>query len=91
VLSGIATSSNCISFNAQVKPYDDIRVRKAICLAMNRQEAMNTVVRGQGVATAGISMPGKWALPKAQLEKIPGYGPYKDSNIAEAKALLAAA
>jgi peptide/nickel transport system substrate-binding protein len=91
VLSGIATSSNCISFNAQVKPYDDIRVRKAICLAMNRQEAMNTVVRGQGVATAGISMPGKWALPKAQLEKIPGYGPYKESNIAEAKALLAAA
>jgi peptide/nickel transport system substrate-binding protein len=91
VLSGTATSSNCISFNAQVKPYDDIRVRKAICLAMNRKEAMDTVVRGQGVATAGIALPGKWALPRGQLEKIPGYGPYKESNITEAKALLAAA
>jgi len=91
VLSGISTSSNAINFNAQAKPYDDIRVRKAVCLAMNRQEAMDTVMRGQGLATAGLAMPGKWALPKAQLEKIPGYGPYKESNIAEAKALLAAA
>jgi peptide/nickel transport system substrate-binding protein len=90
-LSGISTGSNAINFNAQAKPYDDIRVRKAICLAMNRQEAMETVMRGQGIATLGLSLPGKWALPKAQLEKIPGYGPYKESNIAEAKALLAAA
>jgi peptide/nickel transport system substrate-binding protein len=91
VLSGISTGSNAISFNSQVKPYDDIRVRKAICLAMNRQEGLNTALRGQGNATLGLSLPGKWALPRAQLEKIPGYGPYKESNIAEAKALLAAA
>jgi ABC-type transport system substrate-binding protein len=90
-LSGVSTGSNAINFNAQVKPYDDIRVRKAICLAMNRQEAMETIMRGQGIATLGLSLPGKWALPKAQLEKIPGYGPYKESNIAEAKALLSAA
>jgi peptide/nickel transport system substrate-binding protein len=91
VLAGTATSSNCISFNSQVKPYDDIRVRKAICLAINRKEAMDTVVMGQGVATAGLALPGKWALPKARIEKIPAYGPWRESNLAEAKALMAAA
>jgi peptide/nickel transport system substrate-binding protein len=91
LLAGLSTGSSAISFNTQVKPYDDIRVRKAICLAINRQESLNTVLRGQGNATLGVSLPGKWALPKAQLEKIPGFGPFKESNIAEAKALLAAA
>ncbi len=91
LLAGIATSSNCLHFNAQEKPFDDIRVRQALCLAINRQEALDTVFGGQGIATAGLSMPGKWALPKSELDKIPGYSLYKESNIAQAKALLAAA
>jgi peptide/nickel transport system substrate-binding protein len=89
-LSGVSTSSNCLHFNAQEKPFDDIRVRLALCLAINRQESLDTVFGGGGV-TAGLSMPGKWALPKAELQKIQGYGPFNSANIAKAKSLLAAA
>jgi peptide/nickel transport system substrate-binding protein len=77
-------------FNMQEKPFDDIRVRQAICLAINRQDALTTVMSGLGTMS-GYSMPGKWALPAAELKTIPGYGEYKDSNIVQAKALLAAA
>jgi peptide/nickel transport system substrate-binding protein len=77
-------------FNTKEKPFDDIRVRQAVCLAINRKEALDTVYSGHG-SIAGHSMPGKWALPAAELKAIPGYGDYKDSNIVQAKALLAAA
>jgi peptide/nickel transport system substrate-binding protein len=85
-----STSGVCLHFNAMEKPFDDIRVRQALCLAINRQEALDTVFSGEGTV-GGFSMPGMWALPGTELAKIPGYGPYKDSNIEQAKALLASA
>ena len=85
-----STGALGLYFNMQEKPFDDIRVRQAIALAINRQDALNTVYSGLG-ALAGYSMPGKWGLPAAELKAIPGYGDYKDSNIVQAKALLAAA
>lgn len=88
--SMFSTSAVALHFNTQEKPFDDIRVRQAMCLAIDRQQALDTVFSGQGLV-GGFSMPGKWALPKADLAKIPGYGPFKESNLAQAKALLAAA
>jgi peptide/nickel transport system substrate-binding protein len=84
--SSIAT----LTFNTKEKPFDDPRVRQAICIAIDRQEALQIAFGGEGTA-GGFSMPGRWALPKAQVEKISGYGPFKDSNLAQAKALLAEA
>jgi peptide/nickel transport system substrate-binding protein len=63
---------------------------RAIHLAISREESLKTLYKGEGVL-GGYSMPGPWALPRTEVEKIPGYAPYKDSNIAQAKALLAAA
>jgi peptide/nickel transport system substrate-binding protein len=85
-----STSSVGLHFNTQLKPFDDIRVRQAFCLAINRQQSLDIAFNGQGV-TAGYSMPGKWALSSAELARIPGYAPFKDTHIAQAKALLAAA
>ncbi len=90
LLAAPSTSALTLQFNSKEKPFDDVRVRQAICMAVNRQEALNIAFGGEGV-TVGHSLPGKWALPKAQLEKIPGYAPFKESNLAQAKALLAAA
>jgi peptide/nickel transport system substrate-binding protein len=82
-----STSALSLTFNAKEKPFDDIRVRQAICLAINRQEALGIAFGGEGTP-GGFQMPGKWALPKAQLDSIPGYGPFKESNLAQAVALL---
>lgn len=90
LLASPTTSSMALFFNTQAKPFDDIRVRQAVHLAISREESLKTLFKGEGVL-GGYSMPGPWASPKAEVEKIPGYAPYKDSNIAQAKALLAAA
>ena len=88
--SGFSTSSLSLFFNAQMKPWDDVRVRQAACLAINREESMKTLYKGEGMQ-AGYAIPGPWALPKASVEKIPGYAPWREANLVKARALLAEA
>lgn len=72
------------------QPWNDIRVRKAISLAIDRQEAVKSVEQGIGIV-AGPIPPGKWALPEDEISKLPGYRQPKDQDRAEAKKLLAEA
>lgn len=85
-----STSFVCITINAKNKPWDDIRVRQAGCLAIDRAAALKVAQGGDG-ALAGLSMPGPWSLPAAELEKIPGYGKDVAANLTQAKKLLAEA
>ncbi|MBI2908493.1 MAG: ABC transporter substrate-binding protein [Chloroflexi bacterium] len=73
------------------KPFDDVRVRKAVSLAIDRQ-AMNQFV-AQGIGSIGLTMMpgGRWALSDAEIAKLPGFRQPKDQDIAEAKKLLAEA
>ncbi|MGI8549302.1 MAG: ABC transporter substrate-binding protein [Dehalococcoidia bacterium] len=73
-------------------PFDDPRVRRAIHLALNRQEVIALGWGGEGDLLGGLppSM-GDYALPASELEKLPGYRPNKSDDLAEAKKLLAAA
>ncbi|MBI2906366.1 MAG: ABC transporter substrate-binding protein [Chloroflexi bacterium] len=72
-------------------PFDDVRVRRAISLAIDRQ-ALNQFVT-QGAGKVGLTMfpGGRWALPDAEIAKLPGYRQPKDQDLAEAKRLLAEA
>ncbi|MDP2954180.1 MAG: ABC transporter substrate-binding protein, partial [Chloroflexota bacterium] len=69
-------------------PWSDIRARQALSLAFNREEAWNVVDYGWGLKGGVMATQGEWGLPQDKLETIPGYGPWKESNIAEAKKLL---
>ncbi|MBI2908446.1 MAG: hypothetical protein HYX92_12435 [Chloroflexi bacterium] len=71
-------------------PFNDIRVRKAVHLAVDRQAAIKVIMGG--MAELGSVIPeGMGGIPAADLEKRPGYRQPKDQDIAEAKRLLAEA
>lgn len=73
------------------KPFDDVRVRKAISLAMDRQALNQFVTQGQGQIGLTMIPGGRWALSESEIAKLPGFRQPKDQDIAEAKKLLAEA
>ena len=84
--------THAIYFNVNVKPFDDLRVRQAMDLVIDRDE--------WGVVTQDITSPavGRWAppgnayaLPDAELRALAVFGTDKETKLAKAKALMVAA
>jgi peptide/nickel transport system substrate-binding protein len=82
-----------VSFNHKVKPFDDVRVRKALTLAIDRYTMSKVLFPLTGLkGVGGLVRPGtQWAMSPADLEKLPGFGRDMEKNRAEAKKLLAEA
>lgn len=86
-------SNDALYLRRDRAPFDDIRTRKAIHLAVDRQAILNIAWAGLG----GINPPGMngartgWVIPQEELLKLPGYRQPKDQDLAEAKRLLAEA
>ena len=84
---------NCVllgTFNIKKKPIDDVRVRKALTLALDRWGGAPALAKIAIVKqVGGVAFPGHpLAATKAELQKFPGYWPDIKKSREEAKRLL---
>ena len=84
---------NCGSFieiNHQKKPFDDVRVRRALTLAIDRWHTAPELAKIANVHTVGgIVFPGSpLAATKTELQQIAGWWPDIEKSRAEARRLL---
>jgi peptide/nickel transport system substrate-binding protein len=82
-----------ISINNTVKPFTDLRVRKALTLGIDRYTGGRVLHPLTGLRdVGGYTRPGtEWAIPQGELELLPGFGRDAEKNRAEARKLLAEA
>lgn len=74
--------------NVKRKPWDDLKVRKAADLTLDRQGAIK-LHDNVGTIGAALDPKGVWGIKESDMTKRPGYRQPKDADVAEAKKLLA--
>jgi len=82
-----------IAMNNAVKPFNDLRVRKAMTLGLDRYAASRILYQLTGLkGVGGLLRPGsEWAMAESELQKLPGFGKDIEKSRIEAKRLLAEA
>ena len=75
-------NSYYIGLNCTRRPFNDIRVRRAVNLAIDRQHILNTVFEKRGVLAAGPIPPGLWKdSARSRLPEGYGYDPKKAKEL----------
>jgi peptide/nickel transport system substrate-binding protein len=79
-----------VLLNHKKPPFDNLKVRQAVNLALDRPSLVRSVFRG-ALLPSGANLPppySDWGLPESELPKLPGWGDAV-KNKAEARKLLA--
>jgi peptide/nickel transport system substrate-binding protein len=75
-------------------PYNDVRFRTAVTIALDRQAMLRQFFAGSGDVNPWVSWPIKrWTLPQSELTNMPGFRPGESgraTDIKDARAMLAA-
>jgi peptide/nickel transport system substrate-binding protein len=82
--------STNIIVNSTAPPFNNLDIRRAMALAIDRNAFIKILFEGQA-DIGGTMLPapaGLWSMPKEMLETIPGYGPDVEANRAEARKLM---
>ncbi|HEY5306475.1 MAG TPA: ABC transporter substrate-binding protein [Pseudolabrys sp.] len=87
-LKPINVSTNLI-INRENPPFNNLELRKAMALSLDRKAMIDIILQGQGDAGGTMLPPpeGVWGLPPDILKTIPGYGDVNKSR-EEARAIM---
>ena len=74
-----------------VPPFDDLKVRQAVAMTLDRKSFIDILTAGQGdIGTAMLPSPeGRWGMPEAMRREMPGYDPDVAKSRAAARATMA--
>ena len=92
-LTFLRDTEQSIAMKLDKPPFNDLRVRQAVHLAIDRQALINTLTFGTGLAHPPGMNGGRtgWVIPQEELKALPGWRQPKEQDRAEAKRLLAEA
>ncbi len=83
-------TQNNLLVNRDKPPFDNMRIRRAMVLSLDRQAFVD--ILGQGTDKIGATMlpppDGVWGMPEAMLQAIPGYAPDVEKSRAEGQAIM---
>jgi peptide/nickel transport system substrate-binding protein len=84
----INVSTNLI-INRENPPFNNLELRKAMALALDRKSFIDIILQGQGDQGGALLPPpdGVWGLPPDMLKAIPGYGDVKKDR-EQARAIM---
>ena len=85
----INVSTNLI-INRENPPFNNLELRKAMALALDRKSFIDIILQGQGDQGGALLPPpdGVWGLPPDMLKTIPGYGDVEKDR-EQARAIMA--
>lgn len=90
----LASTLHAVIVNNRLPGFQDIRVRQAMDLALNRFEILKLAFGNAGIVKHGVMIPpdlnGAWHLPTSLFDDRPGYrqGAARDPDLAQAKDLM---